>query len=356
MMTRERRSRLGRAALPILAILSFTLGVGAVIAAAGDTLGYDFVAYRNAADRLLTGRPIYDPTVDIAGPFAVFLYPPPFAVAFAPFALVPSSIGVWTWIAGCVAMTLAAIAIMPVSPSVRWAVILLAGIDWPVAYSIKLGQVGPLLLLVFAIGWRLLRSETALGLVGTVGALVKVQPALLFGWAFLSGRWRMIAAGLAAAALVTIVTLPIVGFEAWGDYVQTIGRVSAPVTTPHTMTVGAIAYQAGATETLATGVQVIAIVVTVAIWIFASRWRAADVGYVTTIVASQLLSPLLWDHYAILLLLPVAWLIHRGHHWAVAIPLTTSIPLLFVAPVVVYPIVFFASLLAPTLVTTRPEA
>src|SRR5688500_11626056 len=114
-MTRERLSTLGRAALPILAILSFTLGVGATIAAAGDTLGYDFVAYRNAADRLLTGRPIYDPTVDIAGPFAIFLYPPPFAVAFAPFALIPSSIGVWIWIGACVVMTVAAIVIMPVS-------------------------------------------------------------------------------------------------------------------------------------------------------------------------------------------------------------------------------------------------
>ena len=38
---------------------------------------------------------------------------------------------------------------------VRWTVLLLAGIDWPVVYAVKLGQVGPLLLLlVFALGWR----------------------------------------------------------------------------------------------------------------------------------------------------------------------------------------------------------
>jgi hypothetical protein len=353
---REQLATLGRAALPILAILSFTLGVGATIAVAGDTLGYDFTAYRNAADRLLSGGRIYDPAVDVAGPFAIFLYPPPFAVAFTPFALAPASIGIWVWIAACVVMTVAAIAIMPVSLSNRWVVLLLAGIDWPVAYSIKLGQVGPLLLLSFAIGWRLLESQRALGVVGAIGALVKVQPALLFGWALLSGRRRMIGVGLAAGALVALVALPIVGLGAWGDYVQVLGRVSAPVTTPHTMTVGAIAYQAGASESLATAGQAIAIGATLMVWVFASLRRAADVGYVTTIVASQLLSPLLWDHYAIVLLLPLAWLLQHQQRWAVLIPLATSIPLLFVAPPLVYPVVFFACLVGPTLVTRRPAS
>jgi hypothetical protein len=40
-----------------------------------------------------------------------------------------------------------------------------------------------------------------------------------------------------------------------------------------------------------------------------------------TIVASQLLSPPLRDHYAVLLLLPIAWLMGRGWKWAALIPL-----------------------------------
>ena len=35
-------------------------------------------------------------------------------------------------------------------------------------------------------------------------------------------------------------------------------------------------------------------------------------SYLVAVVASQLLSPILWDHYAMLLLLPVAWLLDRG--------------------------------------------
>jgi hypothetical protein len=37
-------------------------------------------------------------------------------------------------------------------------------------------------------------------------------------------------------------------------------------------------------------------------------------------VASQLLSSPLRDHYAVLLLLPVAWLVSRGRTWAALIP------------------------------------
>jgi hypothetical protein len=57
-----------------------------------------------------------------------------------------------------------------------------------------------------------------------------------------------------------------------------------------------------------------------------------------------------------LLLLPVAWLIERGHWWAIAIPFATSIPLLSIAPPVTYPIVFLICLFAPILITRRPTA
>jgi len=64
------------------------------------------------------------------------------------------------------------------------------------------------------------------------------------------------------------------------------------------------------------------------------------------IVASQLLSPVLWDHYAMLLLLPVAWLLERRQWWAVLIPLVTSAVTLFVSlPAVIYPAVFWVALL-----------
>jgi uncharacterized membrane protein YdcZ (DUF606 family) len=68
----------------------------------------------------------------------------------------------------------------------------------------------------------------------------------------------------------------------------------------------------------------------------------AATGFVVGVVASQLLSPLLWDHYAMLLLLPVALLLQRRQWWAVAIPLLPWLP-----GDVVYLVVFGAALVGP---------
>src|SRR6185503_15683035 len=135
----------------------------------------------------------------------------------------------------------------------------------------------------------------------------------------LTGRWRAVAVGGAILAVAVGVSLPLVGVSAWSDYVSLLGKVSAPVTTPHNMTLGAVAFQSGLSESLAGLLQVAGLVASVATWLVAARWRSAEVGYLATVVASQLLSPLLWDHYAMLLLIPVAWLLARRHWWAILI-------------------------------------
>jgi hypothetical protein len=79
--------------------------------------------------------------------------------------------------------------------------------------------------------------------------------------------------------------------------------------------------------------------------IAAARLATAEASFLVAAVASQLLSPILWDHYALLLLLPVAYLLAAGRWWAIVIPLATAIPLVNVTPAVIYPIAFWATLL-----------
>jgi hypothetical protein len=152
-----------------------------------------------------------------------------------------------------------------------------------------------------------------------------------------------------AAALTTVV----VGPRAWFDYLDLLLRVSAPVTTPHNFTPGAVAYQLGATEQTAGIIQLTAMATTVAAVVAAIRWAEADASFIVTIVATQLLSPLLWDHYAVVLLLPVAWLLERRHWWAVLIPLAMALPLVAVTPPIVYPVAFAICLVAPAIVGWR---
>ena len=338
-----------RAALPIVAVLVFVVvSAGSLWAGAlAGTLGYDFLAYQHAANRVVSGLPLYDPGIQQAGGFGLFLYPPPFALALIPFALAPDQLGLWLWEALAVAAFVAGVAVLPVRAPVRWGILLLGALDWPLLFAFKLGQVGPLLFLLFAIGWRWRDRAGILGLSMAAGAMVKLQPLILLAWAGLTGRWRAVGAAAAALAIAALVSTAVFGSGVWGEYAALLGRVSSPVTTPHNFTPGAIAYQAGVAQSTAELIQAVTLVAVLAIVVIAIRTASDEVSYLTTVVASQVLSPLLWDHYAVVLLLPTAWLLARGRWWAVAIPLLTSLPLVSIAPPVVYPLVFGLGLLGP---------
>ena len=162
-MTGPDPARLAAAALPVLAIAAFTLVLGATVAFAGDTLGYDFLAYHQAAQRVLDGQPLYDTSFQATGGFGLFYYPPAFLPLILPFGLLGATAATWTWIALLIGSFVVGIAILPVSRTVRWWIVLLAGLSFPFVYAVKLGQVGPLLFLAFAAGWRWLDRPGWLG-------------------------------------------------------------------------------------------------------------------------------------------------------------------------------------------------
>ena len=316
-------------------------------AAALETLGYDFLAYDLAVDRLLAGQPIYDATAQEFGPFGLFFYPPPFLLLVMPVALLPQELAIWTWTVLLAAASVAAVAVMPIARRTFWWVLLLAALSWPLLYAIKLGQVGPLALLLFAIGWRWLDQPRPLGLSIGLGTIIKVQPALLIGWAVVTGRRRAAIVAVAVVAVLGVVATLLTGPGAWFDLASLLARVSKPIETPHAFGVGRLAFEAGASFEMATllhwaNFALAALVVGITV-----LRGSAVAGYMAVVVASQFLSPVLWDHYALVLLLPAAWLLDRGQPWAAAIPLATS-TLLVVLQVgfpAAYPIAFWVTLL-----------
>lgn len=335
--------------LPVGASALFAASVAAVVLASlsAQTLGHDYLAYDAAARRLLAGRPLYDTSFEAAGGFGLYYYPPPFAVALLPLvAVAPADVAVWLWTSGLVAALLVGIALLPVRPTVRWLVLGLAGLTWPAVYSIKLGQVGPLLFLLFAVGWRWLASDRVVGAVAALGALIKIQPIALVGWALLERRWRAVGLGLGLLVGLSVATVASVGPAAWPDFFALLGRVSDPVTTPGNVTIGALAYRAGASREAATVLQGLALGLVGVAWLVAVLRRPPFVGYLATVAVSQLASPILWDHYALLVLLPVAWLLERGRSWAALLPLAAPWPLVSWVPAIVYPGMLLVALAA----------
>ena len=350
----DRLTHLGRTALPILAGLSFLGGVALTLGAAGQTLGFDFLAYHQAAVRLLAGQPLYDMSFTATGGFGLFYYPPTFAPLIVPLGLLSAAAATWTWIALSIAVFLAGVALLPVSRSVRWWLILLAGLSFPFVYAVKLGQVGPILFGLFALGWRSLDEPVRLGLSGALGAAIKLQPGLVLVWALLTRRFDAVVIGTAVLVVLAGAAMAMAGVGAWADFLTLLRTVSDPIATEHNFTPGAVAFQLGVPVATASWIQFASTAGVVVALLVAVRACSSEASYLVAVVASQLVSPILWDHYAMLLLLPVAYLLAAGRWWALAIPLVTAWPLVDVTPPIVYPIVFWVTLLA-TLFVGRSE-
>ena len=317
-------------------------------AATGGTLGYDFRAYDLAVDRMVAGESMYDLGASSMGAFGLFFYPPPFALLILPFALLETDLAVTAWTAVLVVATLVAIAVMPVSRRTRLVLLLLAALSWPVVYAIKLGQVGPMLLLLLAFGWRGLDRPWHLGLATGLGTVVKLQPAVVIGWAVAPGRRRAAAIAVATFGVFGVIATARAGVGAWTDWLAVLRNVSSPVLAENDVGFGRLAYLAGASLPLATAIHYanVAAVILVA---FLAVWRASPIAsYLAVVVASQFVSPVLWDHYAVLLLLPVAWLVDRGQWWAALVPLATSTFLIGITPGIAYPVLFWVVLLSVT--------
>jgi hypothetical protein len=322
------RRPLAQVLVPIGAVWMLVAMLGLVLASAGNTLGYDYTCYEAAARHILDGRPIYDNAfaINVGTCPGTYTYPPAFAVALVPWLLFGgAAAGAW-----CVAMAacfLAGVAVLPVRRDVRWLVVVIAALDWPLLYAVKLGQVEPLLFLGFAAAWRWMDRAPVVGVATALGALIKVQPGLMGVWALATRRYRAaawaVAVAVAAAAATTLVT----GFGAWTTYADLVRGLSGTLTVAHNFAPGAAAHLAGAPDGVATAVQTASVLAAAAAFLAAWRWASPTAFLQVTIVASQLLSAPLRDHYAVLLLLPVAWLVGRGRTWAALIPMAGWIAL-----------------------------
>ncbi len=204
-----------------------------------------------------------------------------------------------------------------------------------------------------AIGWRWLDEPIRLGASAALGAAIKLQPGLILVWALLTRRFRAVVVGGVVLLVLAVAATVLAGTGAWTDFLTLARTVSDPITTPHNFTPGAVGYQLGLSTSAATLLQVGSTAAAVVVLLIAIRWSVGEASYLAAVIVSQLISPILWDHYAILLLLPVAYLLAAGRWWALLIPLVTAWPFVDLTPPVIYPIAFWVALIATVTVGWR---
>jgi hypothetical protein len=345
--------RVAALVLPVLAITWVVLGLQ--VLPHGDAWGYDFRAYRDAAVRLAETGSLYVPqTVDgpwKPGPYGLFLYPPASAASLSPLAWLAPEPGALAWFGFHLLVIGLACAVLPVPATVRWAVLGAALLSQAVTSDVTLGNVSSLLLLPLALAWRWL-DRPAGSIAQAIAISVRPSLGVIVIWQLLRRRWRAVVWTVAAAVVLVLVSLPVVGVSAYADYLALMRNMSDAIGVSRNLDLGSTAATLGAdgpTATLAlTGGYVVAVAA-----IVLSLRRDREVGFVVATSASMLLAPVLWGHYLALVVLPAALLVSRGRSWGLILPFLTW------APPVTQPFVVLLAIVLPILagsVRTRDAA
>jgi hypothetical protein len=323
-----RQPRVQTAILTLIAVIAVVFrAFGFLYLTTLPQWGYDLSFYWTAAQHLIHGEPIYS-AAQLAGAYAPqgqdgFLYPPPFAAAMIPFALLTPSgphVGEWLWAAiGLIIVVVSVLSLVrsedladryPVlAGRGRWLLVAAAVAFAPVVGELSIGNVHLLLLGLLTAAWLGLRrgdrtGDWIAGVALGIAAVIKVFPAVLFLWLLIVRRHRAAAAMVAGAAAFALITLPITGLEPWRQFPTVLANLSAVADATDTIspTVWLAPYLGFGVARW--GVMAVGLVI-----LAASAWRDRDLpvpalSFATAVVASVLIAPNVYHHYLAIFVLP----------------------------------------------------
>ncbi|MEX1173135.1 MAG: glycosyltransferase family 87 protein [Chloroflexota bacterium] len=330
----------------LAAVIAAAVGAAVLVAAAvlfvnSRGFGYDFAAYHAAALRLLDGAPLYLP--DTAARYAagayegLYLYPPPLAIAMTPLALLPLDGATTAWMILRIGMLAAGCAILPVAPRVRLLTFAVACVSHAVLFDLNLGNVSLVTFVLATVAWRAMDTPLAAVAHAALVAIRAPFAVVFLGWTA-RGSGRAIAWTIIAGLVMIALTIPVVGVDGYLEYIAILRGLPDITTGPHNLSLRTTGSAAGLPADLAALLVPAGYLAGAIAIVFAARRRDADVSFVVTVLATLVIAPFIHPHYLVLLLLPTALLLDRGHAWALAIPLAGWLPgtmLPVIAPVVI---------------------
>lgn len=281
----------------------------------------DFLAYWAAAKLAVGGQPAlaYDVEAHRAVELAAapvegllpFAYPPPFLLVVAPFGLLSYPAAFAAWLAFCV--TVFVLASRSVAP-------LHYRLGHPQAIGNALiGQNGFLTSAIFIAGTARLERAPFVG--GAILGLLALKPqlALLLPVALLADRqWRAIAGGAASAALLLLTALAALGPAAFRGFLDIMPLFTGAMSTGRwpwneLASPFAFARHLGIPQTPALALHALVALAAAAVtW---RAWRARREDRVAVLAAATLLvTPYLFTYDALLMVVPLGWLIVRERH------------------------------------------
>lgn len=294
-----------------------------------EGFGYDYLAYDDAARRIGAGAPLYLP--DTVEAYAeeryegLYLYPPPLAIAFVPLTVVDQSAATIAWMALRLLLLIGACLALPVSRRARLVTLGLAGLSFPVLFDLNIGNVSIVVFALCVVAWRWMGTPVA-ALSHVLLALIRL-PMLLFGVLWLAQRrYDALAWTIAVGVVLLLVSVPIVGIATYADYVGILRGLSGITGGEHDLSFGSTLSGLGASSAVAGLAVIVSYVLGLAAVIVAARRQSQSTAFVVTALATLLTAPFVHPHYLVLLLLPAALLMDRGHWWGAGLPLLGWLP------------------------------
>ena len=296
------RPSLGTVALWFIGIAVIAGLVG--MSAAEGLLAWDVrFAYLPAAEAILDGESPY-PAVDdpILEDQKGYVYPPQLVLSLVPLTVLPVPIASFLVALGLLALVFATLYVLEIRDVRCYA----AALIWvPVISGVLLGNVSIPLAFALAVVWRyrdaVLPPAVSLGI--AVSAKLLLWP--MFVWALATRRVRIVALALGIGAVVTVAAWSSIGFAGLSEYPDLLERLSE-IQSGRSYSLVGMASTLGLSEGIG---QVLTLVVGVALLVgcvVLARRGDEERSFTCAVAATLALSPIVWLHYLVLLLVPLA--------------------------------------------------
>jgi alpha-1,2-mannosyltransferase len=289
----------------VLVVMSIgiTAGVIALSANAG-LLAWDVrFAYLPAAEAVLDGDSPY-PALDdpILEDQKGYVYPPQLLFTLVPFTPLPNGVVGAIVAAGLVALLGLTLWVLGIRDVRCYAATLL----WvPSLSGVLLGNISIPLALAVALTWkyrdRVWQPAWALGL--AISAKFLMWPLLV--WTVATRRLRATVWALAIGLLVTVGAWAIIGFDGLTEYPDLLRRLS-DIQAERSYSLVGMASTLGLGETVGQGLTLVVGVALLVACVRFARQGDDERSFTSAVAATLALSPIVWLHYLVVLLVPMA--------------------------------------------------
>jgi hypothetical protein len=274
----------------------------------------DAFTYLAAGERLNAGHALYalspgDRPVALQPPqwTVPLISPPPIAVVFRAFALLPGDSGAYAWwILQLLALATALLMLgrrLPLGLGLAMLVLLI-----PTVYEIGVGNLNSMVLLGAILGWRcaVRGPEFLSGVIGAALTVVKLTPATLVWWLLATRRWQAVVAAGITGLLGLGLSILGAGWETHVEYLQLLGSGTAFGISP--LSLGGMAVFVGLPIEVARLLPTVAIAVGLVVIVLLGRspGLAFGMAILTMIYGSPAVS-INWYVLLYALLAPIAW-------------------------------------------------